>query len=103
MPFGLTNAPATFQQFINLVFTDMLDICIVVYLNNILIYLDNMEDHAKHIWEVLRHLQQHKLFTKPEKCEFHLDSMEYLRYFLSPNGLTMSKDKIKAICNWPEP
>ena len=62
-----------------------------------------MEDHAKHIQEVLRHLQQHKLFTKPKKCEFHLDSMEYLGYFLSPNGLTMLKDKIKAICDWPKP
>ena len=57
----------------------------------------------KHIWEVLQRLHQHKLFTKPEKCEFHSDSVEYLRYFLSPDGLTMSQDKVTAICNWPEP
>ena len=102
-PFGLTNAPAAFQRFVNSVFADMLDVCVVVYLDDILIYLDNMEDHIKHIQEVLRHLRQHKLFAKPEKCEFHLDSVEYLGYFLSPNGLTMSQDKVTAICNWPEP
>ena len=81
----------------------MLDVCVVVYLDDILIYLDNMEDHKKHVWEVLRRLCQHKLFAKPKKCEFHSDLVEYLGYFLSPNGLTMSADKVKAICNWPEP
>ena len=54
MPFGLTNALAAFQWFVNSVFADMLDVCMVVYLDNILIYLDNMADHKTHIWEVLR-------------------------------------------------
>ena len=103
MPFGLTNAPAAFQQFVNSVFADMLNVCMVVYLDNILIYSDNMEDHIKHIREVLQRLRQHKLFAKPEKCEFHSDSVEYLGYFLSPNGLTMSQDKVTAICDWPKP
>ena len=76
MPFGLTNAPAAFQQFVNSVFTDMLDVCIIVYLNDILVYLDNMEDHTEHVREVLQQLRQHKLYAKPEKCEFHLDSVE---------------------------
>jgi len=53
MPFGLTNAPAAFQRFVNLVFTDMLDVCIVVYLDDILVYLDNMEDYTEHVQEVL--------------------------------------------------
>ena len=103
MPFSLTNALAAFQRFINLVFTDMLDVCVVVYLNDILIYSDNMEDHKKHVQEVLRRLRQHKLFAKPKKCEFHSDLVEYLGYFLSPDSLTMSADKVKAICDWPEP
>ena len=97
MPFGLTNSPAAFQQFVNLVFADMLDVCVVVYLDDILIYSDNMEDHVEYIWEVLECLHQHKLFAKPKKCEFHADSVEY------PNGLTMLQDKVTAICDWPEP
>ena len=103
MPFGLTNAPAAFQQFVNSVFADMLDVCVVVYLNDILVYSDNMEDHTEHIQEVLRQLRQHKLYAKPEKCEFHSDSVEYLGYFLSPDGLTMSQDKVRTICDWPKP
>jgi len=102
MPFGLTNAPAAFQRFVNSVFVDMLDVCVVVYLNDILVYSDNMEDHTQHVREVLRRLRQHKLYAKPEKCEFHSDSVEYLGYFLSPNGLTMLQDKVKTICDWPE-
>ncbi|KIM58095.1 hypothetical protein SCLCIDRAFT_28375 [Scleroderma citrinum Foug A] len=81
----------------------MLDVCMVVYLDDILIYSDNMEDHVKHIWEVLQCLRQHKLFAKPKKCEFHSDSVEYLGYFLSPDSLTMSQDKVTAICDWPKP
>jgi len=94
MPFGLTNAPAAFQHFVNTVFADMLDVCIVVYLDDILIYSEDMESHQQHVWEVLCHLQLHGLFTKPEKCEFHSDSVEYLGYHLSLDGLTMSPDKI---------
>jgi len=103
MPFSLTNAPAAFQCFVNSVFVDMLDVCIVVYLYNTLVYLDNMENHTKYVQEVLRRLCQHKLYTKSEKCKFHSDLVEYLGYFLSPNGLMMSQDKVKTICDWPEP
>jgi len=103
MPFGLTNAPAAFQRFVNTIFADMLDVCVVVYLDDILIYSEDMDSHHKHVQEVLRRLRLHKLFAKPEKCEFHLDSVEYLGYCLSPNGLTMSPDKITTICDWPEP
>ena len=81
----------------------MLDICVVVYLNDILIYSEDMESHQKHVQEVLRQLWLHKLFAKLEECEFHLDSVEYLSHCLSPEGLTMSPDKITTIANWPEP
>ena len=81
----------------------MLDVCVVVYLDDILIYSDNMEDHIKHVQEVLQCLCQHKLFAKPKKYEFHLDLVEYLRYFLSPDSLTMLQDKVTTIFNWPKP
>jgi len=103
MPFSLTNAPAAFQHFVNTIFTDMLDICIIVYLDDILIYSKDMDSHQQHVWEVLHCLQLHGLFAKPEKCKFHSDSVEYLGYCLSPEGLTMSPDKIQTISDWPEP
>ena len=103
MPFSLTNAPSAFQRFMNMIFADMLDVCIVAYLDDIPIYLDNKEDHRKHVREVLRHLRKHGLYAKPEKCEFHSESMEYLRYCLAPSGLTMAQSKIQTICDWPEP
>ena len=103
MPFSLTNAPAAFQQFVNTIFADMLDVCIIIYLDNILIYSEDMESHQQHVWEVFHRLWLHGLFAKPEKCEFHSDLVEYLGYRLSLEGLTMSLDKIQTISNWSEP
>ncbi|KAJ3009536.1 hypothetical protein NUW54_g2751 [Trametes sanguinea] len=87
MPFrvGLSNPLAAFQCFINEVFADPLDVCIV---------------HTK---EVLRRLQKFKLYARADKCEFHATSVEYLGYILSPEGLTMAESKVKAILDWPEP
>ena len=103
MPFGLSNAPAAFQRFVNEIFADMLDVCVVVYLDDILIYSDNPDDHRKHVKEVLRRLRKHRLYARADKCEFHKDSVEYLGYILSADGLTMSDDKVRTILEWPEP
>jgi len=103
MPFGLTNAPAAFQRFMNDVFSDLLDGCVVVYLDDILIYSDDITQHRSHIKEVLKRLRKAGLYVKAEKCEFHSDSVKYLGYVLSPAGLTMSNAKVKTIQEWPEP
>lgn len=103
MPEGLTNAPAAFQRFVNSVFADMLDVCVIVYLDDILIYSQDLASHKKHVREVLLRLRKHRLYAKPEKCAFHTTSVEYLGYLLSPDGLTMSSEKIQAIVDWPEP
>ena len=63
MPEGLTNAPAAFQRFMNDIFTDMIDICVIVYLDDILIYSDNIVEHQKHIREVLHRLRANGLFA----------------------------------------
>jgi len=103
MPFGLTNAPAAFQRFMNNMFSNLLDVCIVVYLDNILIYSDNITQHQSHIKEVLKRLRKAGLYAKAEKYKFHSDSVEYLGYVLSPAGLTMSNAKVKTIQEWPKP
>ncbi|SJL00113.1 related to TY3B TY3B protein [Armillaria ostoyae] len=103
MPFGLTNASTVFQHFVNDVFTDMLDVSVVVYLDDILIYSDNPADHQKHVHKVLCRLRANQLYCKGSKCEFHQDSVEYLGYILSSEGLCMSEDKVKTILDWPVP
>ena len=103
MPFGLTNAPAAFQRFINSIFTNMLDMCIVVYLDDILIYSSNLASHCKHVRDVLQHLCANGLYLKPEKCKWHLETIEYLGYILSPSRLSMACDKIQTVLNWPKP
>jgi len=87
----------------NDLFSDLLDVCVVVYLDDILIYSDDIAQHQKHIKEVLKRLRKAGLYAKAEKCEFHSDSVEYLGYVLSPAGLTMSDAKVKTIQEWLEP
>jgi len=87
----------------NDVFSDLLDVCVVVYLDDILIYSDDITQHRSHVKEVLKRLRKVELYVKAEKCKFHSDSVEYLGYVLSPSGLTMSDAKVKTIQEWPEP
>ena len=103
MFFSFTNAPAAFQWFMNDIFSNLLDVCVVIYLNNILIYSNSMSKHHQHVKEVLKHLCKAGLYAKAEKCKFHSESVEYLGYILSPSGLTMSNDKVKIIQDWLEP
>jgi len=87
----------------NDIFSDLLDVCVMIYLDDILIYSNNMSEHHQQVKEVLKHLHKAGLYAKAEKCKFHSESVEYLGYILSSSGLTMSDDKIKIIQDWPEP
>ena len=103
MPFGLTNAPATFQHFMNDVFKDMTDDFVVVYLDDILIFSDTLEEHWEHVRRVLQRLREYNLHAKPEKSEFFCDTVEYLGFLISPAGVEMDPAKVKAILSWPAP
>ena len=81
----------------NNIFSDLLDVCIVIYLDDILIYLNNISNHHRPVKEVLKHLCKAGLYAKAEKYKFHSKSVEYLEYILSSSALTMSNDKIKII------
>ena len=102
MPFGLTNASTAFHQFINNIFSNLLDDCVVIYLNDILIYSNNMSEHHWHVKEVLKYFCKASFYTKAEKYEFYSELVEYLRYILSSFGLIMSNDKVKIIQDWLE-
>src|SRR6266705_3406886 len=86
-----------------MIFTNLLDVSLVVYLDNILTYSKDLASHREHVCKVLRRLRKHSLYANPKKCEFHMDTMEYLRYCLSLARLTMSTEKVKAIQDWPKP
>ncbi|TPX54573.1 hypothetical protein PhCBS80983_g05887, partial [Powellomyces hirtus] len=103
MPFGLCNAPGVFQHLVNDIFRDILDVYVVIYLNNILIFSRNPEDHMKHVREVLRRLREHKLYAKLEKCEFNVKSVEFLGFIISQDGIAMDPKKIDAITSWEQP
>jgi hypothetical protein len=103
MPFGLTNAPSAFQFFMNDIFHDLLDICVIVYLDDILIYSADEESHKKQVRIVLERLRKHELHARPDKSFFHKDSVEYLGVIVSPKGISMDPAKVETILQWPEP
>jgi len=103
MPFGLPNAPAVFQHFMNDVFRDMLDRIILIYLDDLLIFSDNPEQHAEHVRQVLERLIKNGLYCSAEKCEFSVTSTEFLGFIVTPNGVTMSDNRVNAVLGWPEP
>ncbi|PNH26348.1 hypothetical protein BJF96_g10337 [Verticillium dahliae] len=103
MPFGLTNAPATFQNMINDVLREFLDVFVVVYLDDILIFSKTMEEHKGHVHQVLTRLHQHELLVEPEKAKFHTQEVDFLGYTITPGEIRMEKSKVAAIREWPTP
>ena len=103
MSFSLTHTPMAFQQFINDILSNLLNIYVMIYLDDILIYLNNMSEHHQHAKEVLKYLCKTNLYTKAEKYEFYSELVEYLEYILSSSGLIIFNDKVKIIQDWPEP
>ncbi len=79
--FGLTNAPAYFMNLMNKIFMEYLDQFVVVFIDDILIYSKNKEEHKQHLRMVLEKLRQHQLYAKFNKCEFWLDKVAFLRHY----------------------
>ncbi|MBW0581431.1 hypothetical protein O181_121146 [Austropuccinia psidii MF-1] len=103
MPFGLTNAPASFQNLINYIFQDLLDVYVVVYLDKIMVFSKYEEEHVTHVSTFLSRIRANNPFSKASKCLFHVSSVEYLGYVVSPEGLKMDQAKVQQILNWPPP
>ncbi|MBW0581361.1 hypothetical protein O181_121076 [Austropuccinia psidii MF-1] len=103
MPFSLTNSPASLQNLVNDILADFLDIFVVVYLDDIMVYSSSQEEHVKHVASVLRRLRDNNLFSKSSKCVSHASSVEYLGYVVSSECLKMDSYKVQQILNWPQP
>ena len=103
MPFRLTNARATFQELINNVLRPYLDIFVIAYLDDILIYSENEAQHTRHVKQVLQALDEYSLRLKLKKCEFHKTKVNFLGYVVGANGVEISEEKIKVVKNWLTP
>ncbi|GJS02873.1 putative reverse transcriptase domain-containing protein [Tanacetum coccineum] len=103
MPFGLTNAPAVFMDLMNRVCKPYLDKFVIVFIDDILIYSKNKEEHGEHLKTILNLLRSEKLYAKFSKCDFWLDSMQFLGHVIDSSGVHVDPAKIEAIKNWAAP
>jgi hypothetical protein len=103
MSFALTNAPAHFTYLMNLVFMPELDKFMVVFIDDILIYSKNEEEHAQHLRIILTRLREHQLYAKFNKCAFWLEEIQFLGHVLSANGIAVDPSKVKYILEWKPP
>jgi hypothetical protein len=104
MYFGLTNSLATFQTMMNEIFQDLITEGVVsVYLNDILIFTNSLEEHCQVMRLVLDRMREHKLYLRPEKCEFKKTKIEYLGVIISHNKVEMDPVKIAGVADWPTP
>ena len=97
MPFGLTNAPAVFMDLMNRVFSPYLDRFVVVFIDDILVYSKNEEEHEEHLRIVLETLREKQLYAKFSKCEFWLKKVAFLGHIISEEGLAVDPAKIEAV------
>jgi hypothetical protein len=104
MFFRLCNSPATFQVMMNDIFRDMLNEgWLIIYMDDILIYSNNPEEHRKQTLHVLARLHEHDLFLKAEKCKFDVKEVEYLGLIISENKIAMDLMKLAGMHDWPAP
>jgi glutaredoxin-related protein len=103
MSFGLTNAPAYFMYLMNSIFMEELDIFVVIFIDDILIYSKTRDDHAHHIHIVLQKLRKHRLYAKFSKCAFWLEKVSFLCQILSKDGVAVDPSKVQDVLEWKQP
>jgi hypothetical protein len=103
MSFGLTNAPAYFMYLMNSVFMDYLDKFIVVFIDDILVYSQNEQEHEEHLRKVLQRLRYCQLYAKLSKCEFWINEFLFLGHIINRDGLAVDPEKVAVILDWKAP
>ena len=103
MPFGLTNALAAFMDLMNRVFRPYVDQFVVVFIDDILVYSKDAQEHEHHLRIVLETLREKKLYAKLSKCDFLLKEVSFLGHIVSAEGIRVDPAKIEAVVNWKSP
>ncbi|GKD08679.1 putative reverse transcriptase domain-containing protein [Tanacetum coccineum] len=103
MPFGLTNAPAVFMDLMNRVCKPYLDKFVIVFIDDILIYLKDKKEHEEHLKEILELLKKEKLYAKFSKCEFWIPKVQFFGHVIDSRGIYVDPTKIESIKDWASP
>ncbi|GJX03524.1 putative reverse transcriptase domain-containing protein [Tanacetum coccineum] len=103
MSFGLTNASAVFMDLMNRVCKPYLDKFVIVFIDDILIYSKNKDEHKEHLKAIMELLKKEKLYAKFSKCDFWLESVQFLGHVIDSKGVHVDPAKIEAIKNWATP
>jgi hypothetical protein len=103
MSFGLTNALAYFMYLMNMVFMEYLDKFIMVFIDDILVYLRSEEEHEEHLCLVLQKLRDHRMYVKLSKSEFWLREVAFLGHIISKGGISMYLSKMQDVLSWNVP
>jgi Reverse transcriptase (RNA-dependent DNA polymerase) len=101
MPFNLINASTTFQSYINEALRGYLDIFYIIYLDDIMVYSERVEDHEEHVRKVLERLRQYNLYIKLLKYLFSVEELEFLGYIIRILGISMDYRRVAIIRDWP--
>ena len=103
MLFDFTNALASFQVYINKILTKKLNVCVIVYLNDIIVYSKTLEQHDKDVCWVLKQLKLFSLYVARSKCQFQTNTIDFVDFRVSIKGVQMMIDKLEVIRSWPRP
>jgi ribonuclease HI len=103
MSFGLTNAPTYFMYLMHSVFMPELDKFVVVFIDDILVYSKNEDEHTEHLHIVLQRLRDHHLYAKLSKCDFWLRDIKFLGHTISRDGISVDPEKVQEVMDWKPP
>jgi hypothetical protein len=103
MSFGLTNAPAYFMYLMNSVLMPELEKFVVVFIDDILVYSRNEDEHTMHLHIVLQRLHDHHLYAKLSKCDFWMREIKFLGHTISQDGISVDPEKVQEVMDWKPP
>src|SRR4051812_5833384 len=103
MTFGFSNTPPTFMRAMNFLFQEWLDVFVLLYLDDILVYSKSEAEHEEHLRQVLQKLRDHQFYAKFSKCEFWLNKVNFLGHVISAEGIAVDPDRVRTIQEWAPP